>query len=168
MYRAKKIETDDKQLFYRAVNHLLETLVGDEPSWLANLSNAAALLGHQLSDINWVGFYLYQGGELVLGPFQGKPACTHIPIGSGVCGTAAQEVRTLIVDDVDTFPGHIACDSASRSEIVVPILDAGGRLLGVLDVDSPCLNRFDQDDQQGLEQFAQRLGRLPGWPNTQF
>ncbi len=163
MYRAKKIETDDKAKFYQAVNHLLETLVGEEPDWLANLSNAAALLGHQLGQINWVGFYLHKQGELVLGPFQGKPACTHIPIGKGVCGTSAANLETLIVPDVHEFPGHIACDAASQSEIVVPIVREG-KLLGVLDIDSPIKQRFDSQDAVGLEQFCARLGRLTGWP----
>ncbi|NLY54865.1 MAG: GAF domain-containing protein [Firmicutes bacterium] len=165
MYRAKQIQTDDKALFYKAVQHLLATLVADEPDWLANLANAAALLGHQLRDINWVGFYIYKQGELVLGPFQGKPACTHIPLGSGVCGTAAQKRETIIVPNVDEFPGHIACDAASRSEIVVPIINSAGKLLGVLDVDSPVLERFDEQDAAGLEAFAQRLASLPGWPS---
>ncbi|HHW98659.1 MAG TPA: GAF domain-containing protein [Firmicutes bacterium] len=164
MYRAKQIQTDDKALFYKAVLHLLENLVTDEPDWLANVCNAAALLGHQLTEINWVGFYVYKQGELVLGPFQGKPACTHIPVGSGVCGTAAQRRQTVLVPDVEAFPGHIACDSASRSEIVVPIINQDGKLLGVLDVDSPVLNRFDDQDATGLEQVAQRLASLPGWP----
>lgn len=165
MYRAKQIKTDDKALFYKALLHLLENLVADEPDWLANLANASALLGHQLADINWVGFYLFKQGELVLGPFQGKPACTHIAIGSGVCGTVAKTKQTLVVPDVDAFPGHIACDAASQSEIVVPILAADGQLLAVLDVDSPALERFDEQDAIGLEQIAQRLASLPGWPH---
>lgn len=164
MYRAKQIKTADKSLFYQTVLHLLENLITDEPDWLANLANTAALLGHQLSDINWVGFYLHKKGELVLGPFQGKPACTHIAIGSGVCGTVAHNKQALIVPDVAAFPGHIACDAASRSEIVVPILTADNRLLAVLDIDSPLLNRFDQADADGLQQMAARLAQLPGWP----
>lgn len=164
MYRAKKIETTDKELFYRAVNHLLGTLVDHEPDWLANLANASALLAHQLEQINWVGFYLMRDGELVLGPFQGKPACTHIAIGSGVCGTAAQNREVLVVPDVDDFPGHIACDSASASEIVLPIVGAAGQLLGVLDIDSPIKQRFDQVDAVGLTQFVARIAALPGWP----
>ncbi len=164
MYRAKKIKTADKKLFYRAVNHLLHNLVSDQPDWLPNLCNAAALLGDQLEQINWVGFYILQGEQLVLGPFQGKPACTHIALGSGVCGTAAEQKKTLVVPDVDQFPGHIACDSASASEIVVPMITADAQLLGVLDVDSPVRNRFDQADASGLEQFAAQLAVLPGWP----
>ncbi len=164
MYRAKRIATTDKELFYRAVNHLLGTLIDSEPDWLANLANASALLAHQLEQINWVGFYLMRKDELVLGPFQGKPACTHIALGSGVCGTAAQDRETLVVDDVDDFPGHIACDSASASEIVLPIIDAAGKLLGVLDIDSPIKQRFDQVDAAGLTQFTAKLASLPGWP----
>lgn len=164
MYRAKQIKTDDKTLFYKALLHLLENLIVDEPDWLANLANASALLGHQFADINWVGFYLHKQGELVLGPFQGKPACTHIAIGSGVCGTVAKTKQTLVVPDVDAFPGHIACDAASRSEIVVPIIAASGQLLAVLDIDSPMLERFDAEDATGLEQVAHRLAALPGWP----
>lgn len=165
MYRAKKIETTDKALFHKAVNHLLETLIKDEPDWTANLANASALLGHQLTEINWVGFYILRSGELVLGPFQGKPACTHIPVGSGVCGTAARDQRTLLIADVHQFPGHIACDGDSASEIVVPIIDGQGNLLGVLDIDSPVLGRFDQADVLGLETFAARLASVAGWPS---
>lgn len=164
MYRAKQIITDDKPLFYKTLLHLLNNLVEDEHDWLANLANASALLGHQIADINWVGFYLHKDNELVLGPFQGKPACTHIEIGKGVCGTAAATKTTQLVPDVAKFPGHIACDAASRSEIVVPILTADGQLLAVLDVDSPLLERFDEQDVIGLEQVAKRLAALPGWP----
>lgn len=167
MYRAKKIETTDKELFYRAINHLLGTLVDDEPDWLANLANASALLAHQLEQINWAGFYLVRQGELVLGPFQGKPACTHIGLGAGVCGKAAADRQTLVVPDVHEFPGHIACDSASASEIVVPLIAADGRLLAVLDIDSPIKARFDQADAIGLERFAAKLAALPGWSAVQ-
>lgn len=134
----------------------LKALIHDEPSAVANLANASALLNHFLTDINWVGFYLYDGKELVLGPFQGLPACIRIPMNRGVCGTAAGELRTLVVDDVHQFPGHIACDAASNSEIVVPILK-DGQLYGVLDIDSPLKSRFDQEDQQFLEQFVHIL-----------
>lgn len=164
MYRAKQIKTGDKALFYKALLHLLDNLTANEPDWLANMANTSALLGHQLADINWVGFYLHKQGELVLGPFQGKPACTHIAIGSGVCGTAAKTKQTLVIPDVDAFPGHIACDAASRSEIVIPILATNGHLLAVLDIDSPVLNRFDAQDAKGLEQVAARLTLLPDWP----
>lgn len=142
----------------------LEALVADEPDRIANLANAAALLNYFLKDINWVGFYMLgetvdgRGQELVLGPFQGLPACIRIPLGQGVCGTAAARRETVLVPDVEAFPGHIACDAASRSEIVVPLLK-DGELLGVLDIDSPLLSRFDADDQAFLERFAAMLVR---------
>ncbi|WP_322923549.1 GAF domain-containing protein [Paenibacillus campi] len=131
----------------------LKGLIYDESDRIANLSNAAALLKQFLHDTNWTGFYLYDGNELVLGPFQGLPACIRIPLGKGVCGTAAAERRTLLVADVHEFPGHIACDAASNSEIVVPLV-RGDELIGVIDIDSPLKNRFDEQDQQFLEQFA--------------
>ena len=120
------------------------------------MANAAALLYDNMADLNWAGFYLMRGGRLVLGPFQGKVACIHIPVGKGVCGTAVAEDRTQLVPDVHQFPGHIACDSASNSEIVVP-LHKGGRVVGVLDVDSPKLARFGEDDRAGLEAFARAI-----------
>jgi GAF domain-containing protein len=132
----------------------LDALVSiDEPAITA-LANAAALLYERLDEINWAGFYLMDGDRLALGPFCGKPACTTIPIGSGVCGTAAAERRTLRVDDVDRFPGHIACDAASRSEIVVPIVSKQHGLIGVMDIDAPVIARFSADDQTNLEAFA--------------
>lgn len=134
----------------------LKALIHDEHNAIANLANASSLLNYFLNDINWVGFYLYDGKELVLGPFQGLPACIRIPINRGVCGTAAAELRTLVVEDVHEFPGHIACDAASNSEVVVPILKEG-QLYGVLDIDSPLKNRFDQEDRQFLEQFVRIL-----------
>ncbi|MFA7635458.1 MAG: GAF domain-containing protein [Bacillota bacterium] len=127
-----------------------------------NLANASALLWQGLQNINWAGFYLVDGDRLVLGPFQGKPACIYIPAGKGVCGTAVAEDRTLRVDDVHEFPGHIACDSASRSEIVIPIRD-GKRIVGVLDVDSPLPARFDSLDQEGLEGLVRILERACVW-----
>lgn len=148
----------------RQVLAQLEALIKDEPDRIANLANAAALLNYFLHDINWVGFYMLgetvdgRGQELVLGPFQGLPACIRIPLGQGVCGTAAARRETILVPDVEAFPGHIACDAASRSEIVVPLLK-DGQLLGVLDVDSPLLNRFNADDQAFLEEFAAALVR---------
>jgi L-methionine (R)-S-oxide reductase len=128
----------------------------DEPLITA-LSNAAALLYSSLERINWCGFYLHDGDKLVLGPFGGKPACTVIPISKGVCGTAAKERRTIRVADVNEFPGHIACDAASQSEIVVPLILSDGRLFGVLDVDAPVKDRFSEDDQKQLEAFASVL-----------
>lgn len=134
----------------------LESLIKDEPNRIANLANASALLNQWLDDINWAGFYLLEDGELVLGPFQGKTACVRIALGKGVCGTAAKEKRTVRVEDVHAFPGHIACDSASRSEIVVPII-RNETVLGVLDIDSPSVNRFSEKDQQLLEAFVNTL-----------
>ncbi|MFZ5776793.1 MAG: GAF domain-containing protein [Bacillota bacterium] len=161
MYRAKKLDRREPK-FYEAVNYLLDRLIGDEDNALANLCNAAALLGHQLDEVTWVGFYLRRGDELVLGPFQGKPACVHIPIGQGVCGVAAARRETVLVADVHQFPGHIACDAASRSEIVVPILVAG-ELVAVLDIDAPVLSRFDETDRAGLEEFCRRLAVGIDW-----
>jgi L-methionine (R)-S-oxide reductase len=141
---------------YRELSGQLAALFAGERSGLANAANLCALLYQVLPDLNWVGFYFLQGGELVLGPFQGKVACVRIAIGRGVCGTAALRRETLVVPDVHAFPGHIACDAASVSEIVVPLLQAG-RLLGVLDLDSPRLARFDQADATGLEAAVELL-----------
>ena len=138
---------------YTALNEQLSALTHGVPHPISNLANAAALLWHSLPDLNWAGFYLLEGKKLVLGPFQGKTACIEIPLGRGVCGTAAAEDRTLLVEDVHAFRGHIACDSASNSEIVVP-LRKDGVVVGVLDVDSPSLHRFTEEDRIGLEAFA--------------
>ncbi|MEH7096595.1 GAF domain-containing protein [Neobacillus vireti] len=139
---------------YKLVKKQLQALLHDEKNQIANLSNASALLNQFLDRINWVGFYLMDSnGELVLGPFQGLPACVRIPLGKGVCGTSALKKETIRVEDVHQFPGHIACDAASRSEIVIPLLK-DGELFGVLDIDSPEVNRFDELDQQKLEELA--------------
>jgi len=143
----------DKPDLYTQINQQLAALLKGESDLIANTANAAALLYQFLPDVNWVGFYFSKGDELVLGPFQGKPACSRINMGKGVCGTAAAKQQTLIVPDVTRFDGHIVCDAASRSEIVVPLLN-WGRLVGVLDVDSPTPNRFDDDDAEGLEVIA--------------
>ncbi|PYI50580.1 GAF domain-containing protein [Paenibacillus flagellatus] len=143
---------------YETVIRQLVGLVEGEPNRVANLANAAALLNQFLDDINWVGFYVLEGDELVLGPFQGLPACIRIPVGRGVCGTAVSRGETIVVDDVHRFPGHIACDGASNSEIVVP-LRSGGRIVGVLDIDSPQIARFDRTDADYLTRFAETLGR---------
>ncbi|GAA0332963.1 GAF domain-containing protein [Bacillus carboniphilus] len=143
-----------KEENYSLVIKQLAALLEDEPNRVANLSNASALLNQFLDRINWVGFYcLDSENELVLGPFQGLPACVRIPLGKGVCGTSAQTRKTIRVADVHAFPGHIACDAASRSEIVVPIIK-DGELLGVLDIDSPELERFDEVDEKMLEEFV--------------
>ena len=141
---------------YEQVIRRLETLTNDIPYEIANLSNASALLWAALPDINWAGFYKMMDGQLVLYPFQGKTACVRIPVGKGVCGTAVAEDATQLVPDVHEFPGHIACDSASNSEIVIPI-HVGGEIWGVLDIDSPYLNRFTEEDKAGLERFVQIL-----------
>jgi L-methionine (R)-S-oxide reductase len=150
MYQGKKEKN------YELVQKQLLALIEDETNRIANLSNAAALLNQFLDEINWVGFYLYEEDQLILGPFQGLPACVRIPMGKGVCGTSAATEKTLRIEDVHQFPGHIACDAASRSEIVIPLMK-DGKLLGVLDIDSPITDRFDEIDQQGLEKFAEIL-----------
>jgi GAF domain-containing protein len=134
----------------------LHALIVGESDWIANLANASALLYQTLPDLNWAGFYLLKNDELVVGPFQGKPACVRIAIGKGVCGTAAARRETIIVPNVDEFPGHIACDTASKSEIVVPMIRRDS-LIGVLDLDSPKLGRFDAADREGLEKFVRVL-----------
>ncbi len=135
---------------YQQICRQLHELLGEERNFVANAANTTALLYQMLPDVNWVGFYTVDQKELVLGPFQGKPACVRIPVGKGVCGAAAAQQETVIVPDVSRFKGHIACDPASKSEIVVPLLN-WGKVLGVLDIDSASLNRFDEDDQEGLE-----------------
>lgn len=150
MHTLQPVHTDSKADLYAQLHQQLEALLAGETDFIANAANTAALLFHLLPDVNWAGFYLAQGEELVLGPFQGKPACVHIGLGQGVCGTAAARQETVIVPDVSQFPGHIACDSDSRSEIVVPLLN-WGKLRGVLDLDSPVPNRFDEQDAEGLE-----------------
>ncbi len=139
-----------------------QALMEGERDPVANMANVSALLGQALTGVNWVGFYVMRGRELVLGPFQGKPACLRIPVGKGVCGTAAGTLQTQLVKDVHAFPGHIACDAASRSEIVAPLLQ-GGRLVAVLDIDSPLLGRFGEADQQGLERIALAVADACEW-----
>lgn len=149
-----KIEAADKATMYRDLASALGGLVAGEPDGIANMANAASLIWETLPDINWVGFYRNIGGELVVGPFQGRPACVRIAFGEGVCGAAAATLQVQRIDDVHAFPGHIACDSASNSEIVVPIL-RDGELLGVLDVDSPKHARFDGEDEAGIARLAE-------------
>jgi len=152
-HATRRYDFADSGTAYRELARDLEALLSGERDLIANAANTSALLFDALPDLNWAGFYLYKSGELVLGPFQGKPACVRIAIGKGVCGTAAQRLETVRVEDVNQFPGHIACDSASNSEIVIP-LSRGNELLGVLDLDSPRLRRFDDADQRGLEALA--------------
>jgi GAF domain-containing protein len=145
--------TAGKAELYRDLARQLAALLAGETDRIANAANMAALIYHGLSDLNWAGFYFRRGAELVLGPFQGRPACVRIPIGTGVCGTAAARAATVLVPDVDDFPGHIACDTASRSELVVPLLE-GGRASGVFDLDSPLPGRFDETDREGCERLV--------------
>jgi len=140
-----------KHALYAELAGLAQGLLAGERNLIANAANFSALLFHSLPDLNWAGFYLYDGSELVVGPFQGKPACIRIALGRGVCGTAAQTRQTQLVVDVHAFDGHIACDAASNSEIVVPLVKADGSLLGVWDVDSPLTGRFDDEDRAGME-----------------
>ena len=154
-----KIAAADKPVMYRDLASALEALVDGEPDAIANMANAAALIWETLPDLNWAGFYRNVGGELVLGPFQGRPACLRIPFGQGVCGAAAATLAVQRVDDVHAFPGHIACDSASNSELVVPILGADGELIAVLDLDSPNTARFTAEDEAGCVRLAEILAR---------
>lgn len=157
VYPEKKAEA------YELMARQLRALLEGERDAVANMANMSALLFEALEDVNWTGFYLWKGDTLLLGPFQGKPACIRIPYGRGVCGTAAKERKTQLVSDVHAFAGHIACDSASRSEIVIPLL-RGERLLGVLDIDSPKADRFDEEDRSGLEGLARLLLDGCDWP----
>ena len=149
----------ERTVDYELLTKQLEGLTGQVPYAITNLSNAAALLWESLPDINWAGFYKMEDGQLILYPFQGKPACTRIRVGRGVCGTAVAEDKTQLVPDVHEFPGHIACDSASNSEIVIPI-HVDSEIWGVLDIDSPYLNRFTEEDRAGLERFVEILEKI--------
>lgn len=142
-----------KYALYQQLCEQLHQLLGEEKNFVANAANTSALLFQGLPDINWVGFYIADRKQLVLGPFQGKPACARIPFGKGVCGAAAAQRKTIVVPDVNDFPGHIFCDLASRSEIVVPLMN-WGKVLGVLDIDSASVNRFDEDDKEGVESIV--------------
>lgn len=154
----------EKAAAYAELASELAALIDGEPDLVANAANTAALVYHALPDLNWAGFYFTRGRELVLGPFQGKPACVRIAWGNGVCGAAAQRATAIVVPDVDAFPGHIACDAASRSELVVPLIAAGGRVVGVFDLDSPRLARFDEGDRLGCERLvAILLARHRDW-----
>jgi GAF domain-containing protein len=154
-----RIAATDKSVMYRDLASALEALVAGEPDSVANMANAVALIWETLPDLNWAGFYRNVGGQLVLGPFQGRPACIRIRFGEGVCGTAAASLQVQRVEDVDSFPGHIACDSASRSELVVPIV-RDGQLVAVLDLDSPTAARFTPEDETGCVALCAILGRV--------
>jgi GAF domain-containing protein len=151
-----KSEAATKADSYSTLARQLRILLAGEHDFVANAANCAALLYHSLPDVNWAGLYLYKEGELVLGPFQGNPACVRIAMGKGVCGTAAELRQTVVVENVHEFPGHIACDSTSNSEIVVPLIK-DKRLIGILDVDSPLFARFDEEDARGLNELAEIL-----------
>ena len=166
MFQASAVAIDDKPAFYRDLDKQLGGLLAGERDFIANASNLSALIYLMLPDLNWAGVYLMRGNDLLLGPFQGKPACVRIPVlpqPRGVCGAAAFHRQTQLVGDVHQFPGHIACDSASNSEIVVPLL-CGEKVIGVLDIDSPSLNRFDRDDQAGIEQLVRTFLSLTDPP----
>ncbi len=152
-YTSKPYDFTDKRGGYEQLATQLHGLLAGESDPIANAANTAALIFDALPEVSWAGFYFLRGGELIVGPFQGKPACVRIALGRGVCGTAAAKRTTLIVPDVNAFPGHVACDTASQSEVVVPLIVAD-RVVGVLDLDSPRLSRFDEDDARGLERLA--------------
>ena len=154
-----KIEASDKATLYRDLLSALEGLTAGEPDPIANMANAAALIWESLPDLNWSGFYRNVDGELVLGPFQGRPACIRIPFGTGVCGAAAETLKVQRIEDVHAFPGHIACDAASASEIVVPIV-RNGQLIAVLDLDSPTPARFTEEDEAGCVAIGQLLAKI--------
>ena len=158
---------DDKGAFYQLLQQQAEALTAGEEDCLANLANIASLLFLSLEQVNWAGFYIAQGEQLVLGPFQGKPACVRIPVGRGVCGTAAEQACTQLVEDVDAFPGHIACDGDSRSEIVVPVM-VDGKVVAVLDIDSPVTGRFDEQDKKGLEALVKQLEQTLLFDQVQY
>ena len=153
MFELKTVQTENKSALYKELATQAHALLHGEHDLIANAANLCALLYHALPDINWVGFYFLKDGEMVVGPFQGKPACVRIALGKGVCGTAAVKRETILVQDVNQFPGHIFCDSDSRSEIVLPLIRRG-ELLGVLDIDSPKLARFDEEDRINLEKLS--------------
>jgi GAF domain-containing protein len=153
MFALEKVSGDKTEIYDELARQARGLLEG-ERDLIANTANVASLIWHIVPDLNWAGFYFMKGGELVLGPFQGKPACVRIAVGKGVCGTAVERRATMLVKDVHAFPGHIACDSASNSELVVPLIK-GGKVLGVLDLDSPLTARFDEDDQRGIEKLVQ-------------
>lgn len=162
MQQLDSVYPEDKKEMYELLQKQMETILDGETDVIANLSNASALLNEALTQINWVGFYLMKQGKLILGPFQGKLACIHIPLGRGVCGTAAATKELQLVKDVHEFPGHIACDSASNSEIVVPMI-LNGEVIGVLDIDSPNFARFDEMDAEYLKQITELIVRGCDW-----
>jgi len=165
MFDISAVRTDSKAGMYEDMNDFITGLFFEERDWLANMANLASLLYNIMPEVNWAGFYLFKESELVLGPFNGKPACIRITIGRGVCGTAAVTGETQLVKDVHAFPGHIACDGDTKSEIVVPIMK-DGTLVGVLDLDSPVTNRFDEEDQKALEAIVLKLLEASNLPKA--
>lgn len=163
-YKISDEKSTDKKKCYQLIHSQLKSLIENETCPLPNLANASALLNMTLTDINWVGFYILKNDELILGPFQGKPACIRIPAGRGVCGTAVLEGKPQVVPNVHEFPGHIACDSESNSEIVIPIFSKNC-IVGVLDIDSPLYDRFDRTDLEGLEEVVRILADACNWDN---
>ncbi|UOF00754.1 GAF domain-containing protein [Bdellovibrio reynosensis] len=163
MHTPAKINYADKEKFYKELKSEAEGIL--EKEWFVNLANLSALLNQHLPQINWVGFYLNHKEELLLSSFQGLPACTRIKMGKGVCGTSAQQKKSLLVPNVDEFPGHIVCDSNSKSELVIPII-MNDKVLGVLDIDAPVLNRFDEVDQKHLEEIVKTLIQKTEWPDS--
>ena len=159
MKNISNVYPSDKKDLYRLLRVRLQGLIDGVPHLTANLANVSALLNEALTDINWVGFYLLKEGKLVLGPFQGRPACVEISVGKGVCGTAAAKDEIMLVENVHEFPGHIACDSASNSEIVIPI-HKEGKVIGVLDIDSPYIARFDEEDKAGLSEAVKIIEKM--------
>ena len=159
MFAASELSNLSKPDLYRELTAQISAVIEGETDPVANMANCAALIFHSMPQVNWAGFYLLKGGELVLGPFQGRAACVRIAFGRGVVGTAAEKRTTIRVPDVNEFPGHIVCDSASKSEIVVPLVSSDSHLLGVLDVDSPEVNRFDDDDEAGLREIGKIISK---------
>lgn len=163
MFEITALAVDDKSDFYAELREQLGALLSGESDPIANAANTSSLLFHAMPDVNWAGFYFLQTEtELVLGPFQGKPACARIAVGRGVCGAAVERGTSVLVEDVHAFPGHIACDANSRSELVVPLVREGG-VFGVLDLDSPLIGRFDADDQAGIEALAAIYVKMSDW-----
>lgn len=162
-YQKSVIAKDKEQDFYRDLNEIVKAYCGPKTHPISALANVSALLLDQIEDINWAGFYLFDGDKLIVGPFNGKPACSEIKIGSGVCGKVASTLIALKVDDVEAFPGHIACDSQSKSEMVAPLVSEEGHLLGVIDIDSPIHARFSEDSLAGLVHIAKTISKNLDW-----
>lgn len=162
------LQQKENLVFFDELNNMVKIICADAPHPISALANISALLYHKLVNLNWVGFYLFDGENLIVGPFQGIPACTTIPIGKGVCGTAAYKKKTIIVHNVENFTGHISCDSQSKSEIVVPLLSKNEKLLGVIDIDSPLLKRFSTEWDTGLTKISKTISESINWKKLTF